>query len=33
MQLGIHDREVKNFLTVSVKGTNTSKVKFSAKFC
>lgn len=33
MQLGIHDRKVKNFLTVSVKGTNTSKVTFSAKFC
>lgn len=30
MQLGIHDREVKSVLTVSVTGTNMSK--FSMKF-
>lgn len=33
MQLGIYDREVKNVLTATGKGTNTSKVKFSAECC
>jgi len=33
MQLGIHDREVKNVRAISVRGTKTSEVKFSAKFC
>lgn len=33
VQLGIYDREVKNFLTASGKGTNTSTVKFSAERC
>lgn len=33
MQLRIHGREVKNFLTAPVKGIDTVEVKCSVKFC